>query len=53
MYSAESHDVPLVRNMPAISGRICWVRHLYKRIHDPMKIFAVSINDIILHVYAS
>lgn len=38
-YNAERQNPELPRNMPPFSGRIMWIRQLYKRISAPMDIF--------------
>ncbi|XP_010893351.3 dynein heavy chain 8, axonemal [Esox lucius] len=35
-YQMNRQDPPLARNMPPIAGRIIWVRHLYRRIEEPI-----------------
>uniref|UniRef100_UPI0037E892BB dynein axonemal heavy chain 8-like n=1 Tax=Semicossyphus pulcher TaxID=241346 RepID=UPI0037E892BB len=36
LYDKERDNPPLARNMPPVAGRIGWVRHLYKKIEDPI-----------------
>lgn len=36
-YNEERQNPLLPRNMPPISGRIMWIRQLYKRIEEPME----------------
>lgn len=38
-YNEERQSPLLPRNMPPCSGRIMWIRQLYKRIEEPMDIF--------------
>lgn len=38
-YNEERHAPLVPRNMPPVSGRIMWIRQLYKRIEEPMDIF--------------
>ncbi|KAM6989324.1 dynein axonemal heavy chain 8-like [Tautogolabrus adspersus] len=35
-YDRLKNDPPLAKNMPPVAGRIAWVRHLYKKIADPI-----------------
>ncbi|XP_065810510.1 dynein axonemal heavy chain 8 [Labrus bergylta] len=35
-YDNLKNDPPLAVNMPPVAGRIAWVRHLYKKIADPI-----------------
>uniref|UniRef100_A0A3B4XA16 Dynein axonemal heavy chain 8 n=1 Tax=Seriola lalandi dorsalis TaxID=1841481 RepID=A0A3B4XA16_SERLL len=36
LYVKQREDPPLARNMPPVTGRISWVRHLYRKIEEPM-----------------
>ncbi|KAM8728478.1 dynein axonemal heavy chain 8-like [Acanthopagrus schlegelii] len=36
LYERQREDPPLARNMPPVAGRISWVRHLYKKIEEPI-----------------
>ncbi|KAJ8009361.1 hypothetical protein DPEC_G00088090 [Dallia pectoralis] len=36
LYQMNRDDPPLARNMPPVAGRIIWVRHLYRRIEEPI-----------------
>ncbi|CAG5978557.1 unnamed protein product [Menidia menidia] len=36
VFDKQKNDTPLSRNMPPVAGRIAWVRHLYKKIEDPI-----------------
>ncbi|XP_037304127.2 dynein axonemal heavy chain 8-like [Pungitius pungitius] len=36
LYNQKKDDPPLARNMPPVAGRIAWVRHLYKKIEEPI-----------------
>lgn len=38
-YNEERQTPLLPRNMPPVSGRIMWVRHLYRRMEESMEIF--------------
>lgn len=38
-YNMERQAPLLPRNMPPVSGRIMWIRQLYKRIEEPMDVF--------------
>lgn len=38
-YNEDRLDPPLPRNVPPVSGRIFWIRQLYKRVECPMKIY--------------
>ncbi|EEB13574.1 ciliary dynein heavy chain, putative [Pediculus humanus corporis] len=38
-YNEDRQSCPVPKNMPPVSGRIFWVRQLYKRIEEPMDIF--------------
>lgn len=38
-YNEERQSPSIPRNMPPVSGRIMWIRQLYKRIEEPMDIF--------------
>ena len=38
-YERQKQDPPLARNMTPIAGNIVWVRHLLRRIEDPMDNF--------------
>ncbi|KAM7319109.1 hypothetical protein ACRRTK_022221 [Alexandromys fortis] len=39
LYHSQKDDPPLARNMPPISGKILWVRQLYRRINEPINYF--------------
>ncbi|XP_041836758.1 dynein heavy chain 8, axonemal-like [Melanotaenia boesemani] len=36
VFDKQKEDPPLSRNMPPVAGRISWVRHLYKKIEEPI-----------------
>ncbi|XP_061653536.1 dynein axonemal heavy chain 8-like isoform X1 [Phyllopteryx taeniolatus] len=36
LFEKQNEDPPLGRNMPPVSGRLRWARHLYKKIHEPI-----------------
>ncbi|XP_077412422.1 dynein axonemal heavy chain 8-like [Vanacampus margaritifer] len=36
IFEKQNEDPPLGRNMPPVSGRLRWARHLYKKIHEPI-----------------
>ncbi|XP_044223058.1 dynein axonemal heavy chain 8-like [Thunnus albacares] len=36
LYDKQRGDPPLARNMPPVAGRIGWVRHLYRKIEEPI-----------------
>ncbi|XP_075316794.1 dynein axonemal heavy chain 8-like [Odontesthes bonariensis] len=36
VFDNQKDDIPLSRNMPPVAGRIGWVRHLYKKIEEPI-----------------
>lgn len=38
-YNEDRSDPPIPRNIPSISGRILWIRQLYKRVEAPMNVF--------------
>ncbi|XP_069744234.1 dynein axonemal heavy chain 8-like [Narcine bancroftii] len=38
-YQANKDDPPLARNMPPLSGKILWVRQLFRRLHEPIDYF--------------
>lgn len=38
-YNEDRSDPPIPRNVPPISGRILWIRQLYRRIEVPMEIY--------------
>lgn len=38
-YNEDRSDPPIPRNIPPITGRILWIRQLYKRIEIPMNMF--------------
>lgn len=38
-YNEERSSPMLARNVPPISGRVMWIRQLFKRIEEPMNIF--------------
>ncbi|XP_044272703.1 dynein axonemal heavy chain 8 [Tribolium madens] len=38
-YNEERQSPLLPRNMPPVSGRIMWIRHLYRRMEESMEIF--------------
>lgn len=39
IYSKQKMDPPIARGLPPISGKILWVRQLYRRIQEPMELF--------------
>ncbi|XP_041805872.1 dynein heavy chain 8, axonemal-like [Chelmon rostratus] len=47
LYDKQREDPPLARNMPPVAGRIGWVRHLYKKIEEPISY--IKKNSDILH----
>uniref|UniRef100_A0A3Q3F240 Dynein, axonemal, heavy chain 5 like n=1 Tax=Kryptolebias marmoratus TaxID=37003 RepID=A0A3Q3F240_KRYMA len=36
LFDKEKEDPPLSRDMPPVAGRIAWVRHLYRKIDQPI-----------------
>uniref|UniRef100_A0A8C9WHP3 Dynein axonemal heavy chain 8 n=1 Tax=Scleropages formosus TaxID=113540 RepID=A0A8C9WHP3_SCLFO len=36
LYDTHREDPPLARNMPPVTGKIQWARHLLRRIHEPL-----------------
>ncbi|KAK6618885.1 hypothetical protein RUM44_003266 [Polyplax serrata] len=38
-YNEDRQTCPVPRNMPPVSGRIYWIRQLYKRLEEPMDVF--------------
>ncbi|XP_037131069.1 dynein heavy chain 8, axonemal-like [Syngnathus acus] len=36
LFDKQNEDPPMSRNMPPVSGRLRWARHLYKKIHEPI-----------------
>lgn len=47
-YNEERSDPPIPRNIPPITGRILWIRHLYNRVEIPMNVFR-SHQRVIMH----
>ena len=47
-YNENRSDPPVSRNIPPITGRILWIRQLYKRIEVPMNMFR-SYHRVIAH----
>uniref|UniRef100_A0A671YVZ2 Dynein axonemal heavy chain 8 n=1 Tax=Sparus aurata TaxID=8175 RepID=A0A671YVZ2_SPAAU len=43
LYEKQREDPPLARNMPPVAGRISWVRHLYKKIEEPISYIKVCL----------
>ncbi|KAK5607192.1 Dynein heavy chain 8, axonemal [Crenichthys baileyi] len=43
LFDEEKKDPPLARNMPPVAGRIGWVRHLFRKIEEP--IFYIKENS--------
>uniref|UniRef100_A0A3B4U7E5 Dynein axonemal heavy chain 8 n=1 Tax=Seriola dumerili TaxID=41447 RepID=A0A3B4U7E5_SERDU len=43
LYVKQREDPPLARNMPPVTGRISWVRHLYRKIEEPMSYLKVML----------
>ncbi|XP_019382247.1 PREDICTED: dynein heavy chain 8, axonemal [Gavialis gangeticus] len=39
LYQTQKDDPPLARNMPPVSGKILWVRQLFRRISEPINYF--------------
>lgn len=39
IYGKQKMDPPIARGLPPISGKILWVRQLYRRIQEPMELF--------------
>ncbi|CAB4042276.1 Dynein heavy chain 5, axonemal, partial [Paramuricea clavata] len=39
IYQKFKHDPPVQRNLPPVAGKITWSRQLFRRIHEPMKVF--------------
>ncbi|GAB1603059.1 dynein axonemal heavy chain 5 [Argonauta hians] len=48
LYQKQKIDPAIARNMPPLSGRIHWVRHLYRQIEEPIKLFRNK-PDILKH----
>ncbi|CAI9729037.1 dynein heavy chain 5, axonemal-like [Octopus vulgaris] len=48
LYQKQKMDPAIARNMPPLTGRIHWVRHLYRQIEEPMKLFRNK-PDILKH----
>ncbi|XP_045906997.1 dynein axonemal heavy chain 8-like isoform X1 [Micropterus dolomieu] len=42
LYDNQRDDPPLARNMPPVAGRIGWVRHLYKKIEEPISYIKIN-----------
>ena len=38
MYNKNKENPPLPRDMPPVSGRIAWVKQLYRRISSPIEV---------------
>lgn len=38
-YNEDRSNPPIPRNVPPITGRILWIRQLYRRIENPMEIY--------------
>jgi dynein heavy chain len=38
-YNEDRQSPLLPRNMPPVSGRIMWIRHLYRRMEESMEVF--------------
>ncbi|XP_071768037.1 dynein axonemal heavy chain 8-like [Centroberyx gerrardi] len=36
LYQEHREDPPIARNLPPVAGRVGWVRHLYRRIEEPI-----------------
>ncbi|XP_076295220.1 dynein heavy chain 8, axonemal kl-3 [Lasioglossum baleicum] len=49
-YNEDRSDPPIPRNVPPISGRIMWIRQLYRRIENPMEIYKQCIR-VLSHDY--
>jgi len=47
-YNENRSDPPVPRNIPPVTGRILWIRQLYKRIEVPMNMFR-SHHRVITH----
>ena len=43
LYNKQKESPPLPRAMPPISGRIAWVRQLYRRISSPIDVSVVPV----------
>ncbi|XP_066028864.1 dynein axonemal heavy chain 5 isoform X2 [Pocillopora verrucosa] len=39
LYQKQKNDPPILRNLPPVAGKITWARQLFRRIHEPMKVF--------------
>uniref|UniRef100_A0A3P9NGZ4 Dynein axonemal heavy chain 8 n=1 Tax=Poecilia reticulata TaxID=8081 RepID=A0A3P9NGZ4_POERE len=46
LYEKWHKDPPVARNMPPVSGRIGWARHLFKRIYEPI-LFIKENSDVL------
>ncbi|EDV25010.1 uncharacterized protein TRIADDRAFT_56504 [Trichoplax adhaerens] len=44
IYQKFKQDPPIARNLPPIAGKITWVRQLFRRIDEPMKVFKTKPN---------
>ncbi|NXC67641.1 DYH8 protein, partial [Anhinga anhinga] len=44
LYQIQKDDPPLARNMPPVTGKILWVRQLFRRIREPINYFHKSSN---------
>ncbi|XP_065591804.1 dynein axonemal heavy chain 8 [Cyrtonyx montezumae] len=43
-YQTQKDDPPLPRNVPPVSGKILWVRQLFRRINEPINYFHKNSN---------
>ena len=41
LYQKCREDPPIPRDMPPVAGKIAWARQLYRKIQEPMDIFAL------------
>lgn len=44
LYDLQRDDPSLARNMPPVAGRVGWVRHLYRKIEEPISYIRVRPN---------
>ncbi|CAJ1072667.1 dynein axonemal heavy chain 8-like isoform X3 [Xyrichtys novacula] len=47
LFVKQKNCPPIARNMPPVAGGIGWVRHLYKKIEDPIKLIQKN-SDVLL-----
>lgn len=48
IYNKSRQQPPIARDLPPISGKILWVRQLYRRINQPMRVFEAT-RTILTH----